>query len=377
MTKSDKIIPILIGLALFVFLGWYFSDVVMYLFFALLLSLTGAPIMRLFEKVEIKGKGISTSLAAGITLLILVFIITLSFYLIIPALSAQVYPLTTVDLAGLSTQLAWVNNIDSFLHEHKILPTDLSLSSFIIQQSQNYLTSINISKFAGNLFSFTGSVFFFVFSVLFLSYYSLKDQRIFFKMIRKLIPNTLKDNYNNILDTSKSQVVRYFNAVIIDNIIRGVMITVACWIFGIPNALLHGVIAGVLNTIPYLGSLIGYGISVLLVATSTLTQTGDPASFSSLFVTLTIIYGITKVIDTFFLQPYLFGKSVHAHPIEIFIVILCAGQLGGIVGMIFAVPAYSLLRIIINEFFGIYFNDPNRWKEEHEADTNPLEDKKE
>jgi predicted PurR-regulated permease PerM len=70
---------------------------------------------------------------------------------------------------------------------------------------------------------------------------------------------------------------------------------------------------------------------------------------------LTIIFAVLKAIDTFVLTPVIFGKSMKIHPVEIFIVILLAGYLGGILGMIFAVPAYSMIRIIVKEFFGSYY----------------------
>jgi predicted PurR-regulated permease PerM len=72
-----------------------------------------------------------------------------------------------------------------------------------------------------------------------------------------------------------------------------------------------------------------------------------------------IAFVITKLLDDFILQPFIYGKSVQAHPLEIFIVILVAGKLGGIIAMIFAVPAYSLCRIVIKEFFGKYYFGDN------------------
>lgn len=52
----------------------------------------------------------------------------------------------------------------------------------------------------------------------------------------------------------------------------------------------------------------------------------------------------------FFIQPYIFSKRVKAHPIEIFLVILIAGTIAGIAGMIIAVPVYTIARIVAKEF---------------------------
>ena len=68
-----------------------------------------------------------------------------------------------------------------------------------------------------------------------------------------------------------------------------------------------------------------------------------------------IPFVVAQLLDNFVLQPLIFSKSVKAHfTLEIFMVILAAGSLGGIVGMIIAVPTYSFIRIIAKEFFNGY-----------------------
>ena len=116
-----------------------------------------------------------------------------------------------------------------------------------------------------------------------------------------------------------------------------------------------GVIGGLLNIIPYLGPIIGVGLSIIMTITTLLPTSPDGALLTSAVVKVMIVFGIAKLIDDFVLQPVIYGKSVKAHPVEIFVVILIAGQIGGIFGMIFAVPAYTLLRIIVKEFFGHYY----------------------
>ena len=63
---------------------------------------------------------------------------------------------------------------------------------------------------------------------------------------------------------------------------------------------------------------------------------------------------ITQLIDNVVFQPYIYGNSVYAHPLEIFLVILMAGSLAGIPGMILAIPSYTVIRVILKEFFNKY-----------------------
>ena len=112
-----------------------------------------------------------------------------------------------------------------------------------------------------------------------------------------------------------------------------------------------GVIGGFLNIIPYLGPLIGAAIGIVIGVTTNLTPDNiDMMGWMALWIA--IAFSIPKFIDDFILQPVIYSSSVRAHPIEIFLVILMAGSLAGITGMILAIPAYTVLRVVAKQFFG-------------------------
>ena len=111
--------------------------------------------------------------------------------------------------------------------------------------------------------------------------------------------------------------------------------------------------AGVLNVIPYIGPLIGICFGLTLGVVLHL----DVAFYSEMLPMLAymaIVMMITQLIDNLVFQPFIYGNSVHAHPLEIFLVILMAGSLAGIPGMILAIPAYTVLRVVLKEFFHKY-----------------------
>jgi predicted PurR-regulated permease PerM len=149
---------------------------------------------------------------------------------------------------------------------------------------------------------------------------------------------------------SKNLLIRYFIGILLEVI--GVMSlnALGLWIFGIKNALLIGFFAGVMNIIPYLGPVIGSAIGITLGVTTTLVT----GSFSDLLPVILKIAGVLSVvnfIDNNILVPVIYSKSVKSHPLEIFLVIIMGGGLGGFLGMLFAVPVYTLLRVIAKEFF--------------------------
>ena len=109
------------------------------------------------------------------------------------------------------------------------------------------------------------------------------------------------------------------------------------------------VLCALLNLIPYIGSLIGAFLMVVLTMSSNL-----GASFSEVILPKTtyvmIGFMIGQLVDNFFSQPFIFSKSVKSHPLEIFLVIIIGGLLFGVIGMITAVPSYTALKVIMKEF---------------------------
>jgi predicted PurR-regulated permease PerM len=120
-------------------------------------------------------------------------------------------------------------------------------------------------------------------------------------------------------------------------------------LFGIPNALLIAFIGGLLNVIPYLGPIIGTLLGVVLAVVSTL-ATGVYTGIEWVALEVIAVFVAVNIIDNVVNQPLIVSKSVKAHPVEIFVVILAAGYLGGIGGMIIAIPTYTVIRVILKEY---------------------------
>ena len=355
---NKNFFTIIIFLGILIFLGYLFYNILIYILLAIIFAAIGSPFMKLLQKFKIKNRTCSPSLAAGITLFGLVALIALGFYILIPFIIKEIEVVTAIDpLLYTKTLETWLHQIDLFLYKHGFLSNGEHISDVLLLQMKTSISSINFSSVIGNIFSFAGALCILLFSVIFLTFFALKDKEIFFKMVRSAIPVSFRDNYDRILTQTRIQVVRYFSGLLLDNIIVGVAVGVACYFANVPNALLIGILIGVLNTIPYVGPLIAFGLSLIFSITSLLPTYPTAGELSMLFVKISIIFGVIKGLDIFLITPVIFGKSMKIHPVEIFIIILLAGYVGGITGMIFAVPAYSMIRIVIKEFFGNYYSD--------------------
>jgi predicted PurR-regulated permease PerM len=351
--KNKNFFTIIIFLAALIFLGYIFYNILIFVLLAIIFASVGSPLMQLLQKIKIKNRTCSASLAAGITLFVLLGTIFLGFYFLIPFVIKEIEVVYSIDPSLYTNALEnWLHQTDQFLHEKGFLNYNEHLGDILLTQMKTFIGTLSISQIAGNLFSFAAALFILVFSVIFLSFFALKDKEIFFKMVRRAIPVSFRDNYDRILAETRVQVVRYFSGVLLDNIILGVAIGLACYFAKVPNALLIGFLAGVFNIIPYIGPFIAMGLGLAISVTSMLPMNPTTEMLTLLFWKMTIIFAVLKAIDTFVLTPIIFGKSMQVHPVEIFIVILLAGYVGGIMGMIFAVPAYSMIRIVVKEFFG-------------------------
>jgi predicted PurR-regulated permease PerM len=131
-----------------------------------------------------------------------------------------------------------------------------------------------------------------------------------------------------------------------------ILVTIGMTIVGIDfqQALVMGLILGILNVIPYAGPWIGLFIAIIMGVASHINQDFNTVVIPLVYYMM-IVEGVTHLIDNIVFQPVIFSNSVKAHPLEIFIVVLASGFAAGIPGMIFGIPAYTVLRVFAREFF--------------------------
>ena len=145
---------------------------------------------------------------------------------------------------------------------------------------------------------------------------------------------------------------RYFVGIIVESLVITILTTPLLLLLRIPwnTAIVIGLLSGVLNVIPYVGALISLGIAYLLPLMLYIHGPG-PMPLGTLLLLITAVFLAVRFVDNFFLQPYIYSSSASAHPLEIFLVLLLAGSVAGVVGMLLAIPAYIVVRVFAKEFF--------------------------
>ena len=353
----DRLARYLIGagtIAILAWLCWYFKSVLVYIIAAFVVSLIGQPVMRLLRKVSIKGKRAPDWLLAIITIFlilgVLIFIIT------------QAIPVVTNivrDAAVLNSTTASGNPLDRIndwiIGLFPSLGPDFDLIAILMDKLKEVTNFTNVTAVISSVTSFVTSFAVGLFSIVFISFFFVRDENLFRKIVSALVPDRMEGKIAKALGDIESLLSRYFVGLLIEMTGVALLDFLGLWIIarlGFSNALGIAFIAGILNIIPYVGPLIGEAVGVVLAV---ILKYGTGVGLDvNIWVFALIVLAImltTQLVDNFVYQPLIYSTSIKANPLEIFIVILLAGHIGGVLGMLVAIPSYTVIRVIASRFF--------------------------
>lgn len=333
------------------YLIWRFSYIIVWVLIAAMVSFIGRPLVALFDSIHIRKLKMPRPLSALLTLLIIALIGAGFIAFIVPLIVQQAETISTIDFdkiaQNLQAPIQWLNEK---MQKFGALPEGESLQDFLVLKVRNLISVGTIGSVIGKFFSAAGNIFVGLFSILFISFFFLKDETLFEEGLLIFIPEKHHEGTKKVVDESKNLLIRYYLGVVLEVIGVMSLVVLALWIFRIKNALLIGFFVGLMNIIPYIGPIIGGAIGLVLGTISVLAS----GSYNDLLpVTLKLLgtFAVVNFIDNNILIPVIYSKSVKSHPLEIFLVIIIGGGIAGLLGMLFAVPVYTLLRVIAREFF--------------------------
>ncbi len=354
MNKNLKYIFIAIGVLFVVYFLWYFKSVVIYILISGVLSIIGRPLVELLNKIHIKKIKFPKAISAFITVVLLWSVILIFFRIFIPLIVNKTNELSKIDVQTVVTHLE--KPIQSAEVFAKKINLDIkNYESFEKYISKKFISLVNVSKlsnFFGTFAGVLGNIFITFFAISFITFFFLKDETLFYNGILVLIPDKFLEKTKHILSSIKKLLTRYFIGIIIQILAIVVLISIGLTIVGLDfsDALVIGLFVGIMNVIPYIGPIIGVFMGVILGVAVNI----DMAFYTELLpliMYMLIVFVSVQIVDNVLFQPLIFSNSVKAHPLEIFLVIMMAGSLAGIPGMVLAIPAYTILRIIAKEFF--------------------------
>jgi predicted PurR-regulated permease PerM len=339
----------LIALAVFLIYRFYFIGA--WILIAAIVSFIGQPIALFFERIRIRGYKIPRTLAALLAMLVIIIVFFGFLSIFVPLIVSQASTIAEIDMDKLSESLEGpVHWIDDKLRAFGVIPDGVPVQKYLISQAKSIVGLGSVGSVLANIISMAGNIFIGVFSIFFISFFFIKDENMFEDDLLLVVPDKHHHSTHVVIEDSKLLLKRYFIGIIVEVFSVMLLIALGLWIFGVKNALLIGFFGGLFNIIPYLGPIIGTAIGMLLGITSALAD-GGYNDLMPVFFKLLGVFVVSQLIDNNILVPLIYAKSVKSHPLEIFLVIVMGGSLAGIVGMLLAVPVYTVLRVIAREFF--------------------------
>ncbi|SNR38062.1 AI-2E family transporter [Lutibacter flavus] len=335
-----KAIAILIGVFLLLFFLFKIQSILIYIAIAAVISLIGSPIIK-FLKGRLK---FPNTLAVISTMLLFLGIFSGLISMFIPLIIEQGENLSLLNIDQLQTNIEHLlNQINDYFLAHNIDVLNELKNADLFKN----LTAI--PNLLNSVIGTLGNLSIALFSVLFITFFLMKDTHIMENSIYVLVSDKNENKLKKSLSTINHLLSRYFIGLVFQITILFVIYTITLLIFGIENAIVIAFLCALLNLIPYIGPLIGGLIMLFLSMSSNLGQ-----DFQTVILPTTIYvmigYVFAQLIDNFLSQPLIFSNSVKSHPLEIFLVIMIAGVLFGVSGMIVAIPTYTAIKVILKAF---------------------------
>lgn len=346
-----RYITIAISLLVLGYLVYTFSSIVIYVIVAWLLSMLGQPLMRFFQQYVRIGRFQANKTVAALLTILCYFIVVIGLMMLfVPLLVQETRALINLDYTKIGQSLAGpIQQINQWLTDRGIVVDSRPPEQILHDTIANLLNSGKLGAFFTSSLSTVTNIFIGVASVVFITFFFLKEQGLFVGLIVTLVPEKYEPQVREVIDSISVMLTRYFAGVLLQIAIIAVYVSIFLTILGVQNAILIGFFAALMNLIPYLGPALGGGVGILIVLTTNL-----EADFQTVLIPLTIkvlaVFTTVQWLDNYFLTPTIFSNTVKAHPLEIFIIILVGAQISGVLGMVAAIPVYTVVRVIAREF---------------------------
>ena len=353
MNKLARYILVVAVASIIVFLLWYFKSIVAYILISAVLSIIGKPMVKLLMKIKIGKFRVPKWMCAGTTLVLIWLLVFIFFKTFIPLVVDEANKLANINVTSLVNEFSpTLTNFEQGLSKYLPEAKNLNLEQSLTNQVRSVVSISSISSIFGQFTEIVGNIFIAAFSISFITFFFLKDENLFFEAVILVFPTRYEDNVTRALDEITKLLMRYFIGILTESLLIMIMLTLGLRIIGIPfsQGLVIGLIAGVLNVVPYIGPLVGTFVGVFLTITTNI-DVLTMSQITHLIIYIVIVFGVVHLIDNIVFQPLIYSNSVNAHPLEIFLVILIAGSLAGILGMLLAIPTYTVLRVFAKEFF--------------------------
>lgn len=339
-----------LGLGLLLASLYYLTALWVYVILSTILAFIGTPVVNgLLARRWFPQKG-GRALASLLTLLLMLGVLGSIVALLVPMLAAQIQILAQMDATQVLLSLEQTfARLSAEAKAAGIWP-DPQQWQRLMEQALGWLSVSELGNYFGSLLYFTVDLLVALFSISFISFYLLRDAGLAGQVIRAFTPDHRLPAMQQAMHDSRVLLSRYFAGLLIQMSVVAVMVAGGLYLLGVDYALTLGILAGIFNLIPYVGPYIGGSLGLFIALTAELSQGADTQVLLYAAKVLSV-FMVVQFTDNMLLSPLIFSKSVQAHPLEIFLVVLVAGSLFGLAGMLAAIPVYTIARVVARYFW--------------------------
>ncbi|MCW0953489.1 AI-2E family transporter [Weissella ceti] len=295
------------------------------------------PIVELFEKIPLGKYKLPRGISITIVMLLFLGVIIFAAGSFIPTLAEQISKIVASIPQYVGEMQKWFESLsrETWFREY-VQQIDMTKLQQTIEKYGETVVMGTAYGF-GNVLGTMTSVVIAAITIPVMTIYMLADGKKLVPFAQRVMPKRMSDDVSELLGRLNKTLSHYISGQALEMLFVGVFTTFGYMIIGQRYALLLGVIAGITNMIPYVGPYIGY-IPALFIG---LMQGPMEA------VSITIVVLVVQQIDSNILYPRIIGSTLSIHPLTILVILLAAGNIAGIPGMILAVPLYAVIRTIV------------------------------
>lgn len=333
--------------AVFLFVVWLLSPVLMPFLVAAGLAYLGDPIVDRMENMKL-----SRGIAVSIVYAVLSVVSLLVLIVILPLLERQIGYI----ISKLPEWVKWVETvaIPKVQERFGLAGTGFDMASLAGVIRENWSEAGGVAAALLQSVSKSGlQAVGLVANLLIIpiaAFYLLRDWDIMVGRVHELIPRRVEPNVVRLAQESDEMLSGFLRGQFIVMSALSFIYVVGLWIAGVKLALLIGLFAGLMSFVPYLGVVAG----LLSASVAILVQTQDPTSLIWVFA----VFGVGQLLESMILTPVFVGDRIGLHPVLVIFAVMAGGQLFGFVGVLLALPASAIIAVIARHVHEGYQHSP-------------------
>lgn len=226
-----------------------------------------------------------------------------------------------------------------------------TLTDFIQNFSKSTISSV------GKIVSAVANVVVAIMTFPFILFFLLKDGRRLAPYMVRILPNRWRKPTLTVIDEMNEQVSSYIRGQLTVALAVAILFIIGFSIIGLDYAVTLGIVAGVLNMIPYLGSFLAMIPAIFLGIVA------GPV----MLIKVIVVFVIEQTIEGRVVSPLVLGSQLSIHPVTILLVLLTSGKLFGLLGVVFGIPIYAAGKVLLTHLFDWYKRESRYYYDEEEA----------